>query len=73
MTLNILNSCLLKLRPRVHKTFQNQDQDQAQVKRSFTMDLFLKPTVIIQRLTVGIYLIEYVLQTRLIGILRICL
>ena len=24
--------------PRVHKAFQNQDQDQAQVKKSFTMD-----------------------------------
>jgi len=41
------------VRGRVHKTFQNQDQDQAQVKQFFTMD-FLKPTIIIQLLTVGI-------------------
>jgi len=33
-------------RPRVHNAFQNQDQDQAQIKDSFTMD-FLKPTVMI--------------------------
>ena len=26
--------------PRVHKAFQNQDQDQAQVKKYFTMELF---------------------------------
>jgi len=32
---------------RVHKAFQNQDQDQAQVKYSSTMDFFLKPTIII--------------------------
>ena len=25
--------------PRVHKAFQNQDQDQAQVKHYFTMDI----------------------------------
>ena len=29
------------------KLFQNQDQDQAQVKKSSTMDFFLKPTIII--------------------------
>ena len=28
------------IRPHVHKAFQNQDQDQAQVKNSFTMDFF---------------------------------
>ena len=31
--------------PRVHKAFQNQDQDQAQVKNSSTT--FIKPTIII--------------------------
>ena len=25
---------------RVHKAFQNQDQDQAQVKNNYTMDIF---------------------------------
>ena len=33
--------------PRVHKAFQNQDQDQSQVKNSFTMPFVLKPTLII--------------------------
>jgi len=28
----------IELRPRDHKAFQNQNQDQAQVKHSFTMD-----------------------------------
>jgi len=27
----------------IHKAFQNQDQDQAQVKNSFTMDFFKNP------------------------------
>jgi len=31
----------LNPRPRVHKTFQNKDQDQAQVKKSYIMDFFL--------------------------------
>ena len=31
--------------PRIHKDFQNQDQDH--VKNSFTVDFFLKPTIII--------------------------
>ena len=29
----------LDIWPRVHKAIQNQDQDQAQVKNSFTMEL----------------------------------
>ena len=33
--------------PRVHKAFQNQDQDQSQVKNSFTIPFVLKPTLII--------------------------
>ena len=34
-------------RPRVHKAFQNKDQDQAQVKIFLYYGLFLKPTIII--------------------------
>ena len=30
----------MTIRPGVHKGFQNQDQDQVQVKSSFTMDVF---------------------------------
>jgi len=30
----------MPLRPSVHKAFQNQDQDQAQVKNASNMDLF---------------------------------
>ena len=51
---------------RVHKAFQNQDQDQAQVKNSFTMNFF--KTYIYVTIDCW-YLIEYVLQTRLLGIL----
>jgi len=42
------------IRPRVHKAFQNQDQDQAQVKKIFYYGTFLKPSIIIELLTVGI-------------------
>jgi len=31
---------------RVHKTFQNQNQEQAEVKKSFTMDFLNKTTII---------------------------
>jgi len=41
-----IEKMLVLLRPCVHKAFQNQDQDQAQVKNSSTMD-FLKPAIII--------------------------
>ena len=45
--------------PRVHKAFQNVDQDQAQVKHSFTMD-FLKTYY--NYITIDCwYLIQYVL------------
>jgi len=40
----------IKTRPRVHKALQNQDQ----VKKSFPMDFYSKPTIIIKLLTVGI-------------------
>ena len=33
--------------PRVHKAFQNQDQDQAQVKNYFTMVFLIKPMIIV--------------------------
>jgi len=33
--------------PRFHKAFQNQDQDQAQVKQFFYYGFLKKPTVII--------------------------
>jgi len=36
----LLNKATRKIRPRVHKTFQNKDQDQAQVKHSYIMDYF---------------------------------
>ena len=35
------------LRLRVHKAIQNKDQDQAQIKSSYIMAFFLKPTIII--------------------------
>ena len=35
------------------KLYHNQDQDQAEVKNYFTMDFFLKLTIIYKRLTVG--------------------
>jgi len=44
IVLGILSSMIFKSGlaffswPRVHKAFQSQDQDQAQVKHSFTMD-----------------------------------
>jgi len=49
---------------RVHKAFQNQDQDQAQVKTYFTMDVFLK-TCYNYLTFICWYLIKYVLHTRL--------
>ena len=45
---------LVIIRSRVHKAFQNEDQDQAQVKKFFYCGFFLKPTIIIQLLTDGI-------------------
>ena len=65
-----VNLILANLRswPRVHKAFQNQDQDQGQVKHSSTMDFF---KTYYNYLTIECwYLIKYVLQTRLLGLLR---
>jgi len=54
-------------RPRVHKALQNQDQDPAQVKKSLTMD-FCKTYK--TYLTIDCwYLIQCVLQTRLLEVL----
>ena len=53
--------------PHVHKAFQNQNQDQAQVKNSSTMDCF---KAYHNYLTIDcLYLIKYVLQTRFLGTL----
>jgi len=53
--------------PRVHKAFQNTDQDQAQVNNSYIMDFF---KTYYNYLTNNCWcLIKYVLQTRLLGIL----
>ena len=47
-----------------HEAFQNQDQDRAQVKNSSSMDCFFKTYH--NYLTIEcLYLIKYVLQTRL--------
>ena len=55
------------LRPRVHKAFQNQDRDQAQVNNYFIMDFFKMYS---NYLTIECwYPIRYILQTRLFGIL----
>ena len=53
--------------PRVHKAFQNLDQDQAQVKHSLLWTFFETYN---NYLTIDCwYLIKYVLQTRHLGIL----
>jgi len=50
------------VKPRVHKAFQNQDQDQAQVKDYFTMDPF---KTYYNYFTIDVwYLIKYGLQTK---------
>ena len=55
------------LRPRVHKDFQNKDQDQAQIKDSYIIDFFKTYN---NYLTIDHWgLIKYVLQTRLLKIL----
>ena len=59
---------ILFYRTGVHKAFQNQDQDQAHVKKFFYYGLFFKTYY--NYLTIDCwYLIKYVLQTRLLGIL----
>ena len=59
-------------RPRVHKSFQNQDQDQAQVRNYFTVYFFLKNQLYLFNYWL-FFLIQYVLQTRFLGILRVFL
>ena len=61
----VINAIYTK--PRVHKAFQNKDQDQAQVKQSHIMDFF---QTYYNYLTIDRWcLIKYVLQTRLLRIL----
>jgi len=62
-----MNLAEVNIRPRVHKAFQNTDQDQAQVKNSYIMDFF---KTYYNYLTIDrLCLIKYVLQTRLLGVL----
>jgi len=65
----IINTITQESRPRVHKAFQDQNQHQAQYKHYFAMDFF--SNTYYNYLTIDCwYLIKYVLQTRLLGILN---
>ena len=61
------NRSLERQTPCSQRFLQNQDQNQAQVKNSSTMDFF---KTYYTYLTIGcLYLIKYVFETRLLGML----